>query len=63
MNSFNHYSLGRVAGIDQTPTSVAYEELLLRPLPGGPLTWARATQEPRAGRSRAVGPSKTTGSP
>jgi alpha-L-rhamnosidase len=53
MNSFNHYSLGsvgdwlygRVAGIDQTPASVAYRELLLRPLPGGRLTWARAQQE------------------
>jgi alpha-L-rhamnosidase len=53
MNSFNHYSLGsvgdwlygRVAGIEQTPGSVAYRELLLRPLPGGRLTWARAEQE------------------
>ena len=52
MNSFNHYSLGsvgdwlfgRVAGIDQTAESVAYRELLLRPTPGGRLTWARATQ-------------------
>ena len=58
MNSFNHYSLGsvgdwlygRVAGIDQTPTSVAYGELLLRPLPGGRLTWARAEQETARGR-------------
>jgi alpha-L-rhamnosidase len=53
MNSFNHYSLGsigdwlfgRVAGIDQTAGSVAYRELLLRPLPGGRLEWARAEQE------------------
>ena len=53
MNSFNHYSLGsvgdwlygRVAGIDQTPGSVAYRELLLRPTPGERLTWARAQQE------------------
>ncbi|MEV7098762.1 family 78 glycoside hydrolase catalytic domain [Amycolatopsis sp. NPDC051045] len=58
MNSFNHYSLGsvgdwlfgRVAGIDQTPDSVAYAELLLRPLPGGSLTWARAEQETARGR-------------
>jgi alpha-L-rhamnosidase len=58
MNSFNHYSLGsvgdwlfgRVAGIDQTPESVAYSELLLRPLPGGTLTWARAEQETVRGR-------------
>jgi alpha-L-rhamnosidase len=58
MNSFNHYSLGsvgdwlfgRVAGIDQTPESVAYRELLFRPLPGGRLTWARAEQETARGR-------------
>lgn len=58
MNSFNHYSLGsvgdwlfgRVAGIDQAPGSVAYRELLLRPLPGGELTWARAEQETPRGR-------------
>ncbi len=58
MNSFNHYSLGsvgdwlygRVAGIDQTAESVAYQELLLRPLPGGTLTWARAEQETARGR-------------
>jgi alpha-L-rhamnosidase len=58
MNSFNHYSLGSVgdwlygyvAGIDQTPDSVAYRELLLRPRPGGALTWARAEQETARGR-------------
>lgn len=57
MNSFNHYSLGsvgdwlfgRVAGIDQTSTSVAYSELLLRPRPGGRLTWARAEQDTARG--------------
>jgi len=53
MNSFNHYSLGsvgdwlygRVAGIDQTPGSVAYRELLLRPTPDERMSWARARQE------------------
>ena len=53
MNSFNHYSLGsigewlfsHVAGLDQAPGSVAYRELLLRPRPGGRLTWARAEQD------------------
>ncbi|MFF5081784.1 family 78 glycoside hydrolase catalytic domain [Actinoplanes sp. NPDC000266] len=57
MNSFNHYSLGsvgdwlygRVAGIGQAPGSIAYKELLLRPLPGGKLTWARAEQETARG--------------
>jgi len=57
MNSFNHYSLdsvgdwlyGQVAGIDQTPDSVAYRDLLLRPRPGGTLTWARAEQDTARG--------------
>ncbi len=57
MNSFNHYSLGsigdwlfgRVAGIDQTPQSSAYSEPLLRPTPGGRLTWAKASQETARG--------------
>jgi alpha-L-rhamnosidase len=57
MNSFNHYSLGSVgdwlfggvAGIDQTPSSVAYRELLLRPRPGGRLSWARAEQDTARG--------------
>jgi len=58
MNSFNHYSLGsvgdwlfgRVAGIGQAPGSVAYRDLLLRPLPGGRLDWAWAEQETARGR-------------
>lgn len=58
MNSFNHYSLGsigdwlfgRVAGIDQAPRSVGFRELLLRPLPGGTLTWAQAEQETVRGK-------------
>jgi alpha-L-rhamnosidase len=57
MNSFNHYSLGsigdwlfgHVAGIGQTPSSVAYRDLLLRPTPGGKLAWARAEQETARG--------------
>ncbi|MFF2999488.1 family 78 glycoside hydrolase catalytic domain [Streptomyces sp. NPDC057950] len=57
MNFFNHYSLGsvgdwlfgRVAGIDQTPSSVAYSELLLRPQPEGRLTWAHAEQDTARG--------------
>jgi alpha-L-rhamnosidase len=59
MNSLNHYSLGsvgdwlygRVAGIDQTPGSIAYRELLLRPTPGGRLSWARAEQETARGKA------------
>ena len=60
MNSFNHYALGSigewlyggVAGIDQAPDSVAYRELVIRPLPGE-LTWARASYESVRGRHRA----------
>ncbi|MFI7545077.1 alpha-L-rhamnosidase C-terminal domain-containing protein [Actinoplanes sp. NPDC049599] len=40
---------GRVGGIGRTPSSVAYRELLLRPTPGGRLTWARAEQETARG--------------
>jgi len=47
--SIGDWLFGRVAGIDQTPRSVAYRELLLRPLPGGRLTWARAEQETARG--------------
>jgi len=58
MNSFNHYSLGSigdwlyggVAGIDQTPDSVGFRELALRPTVGGRLTWAKASQETIRGR-------------
>lgn len=57
MNSFNHYSLGAVgdwlygdvAGIGQTPESVAYSELLIRPYPGRMGT-AGAVQETARGR-------------
>lgn len=58
MNSFNHYSLGsvgawlyrHVAGIDQTPDSVGYADLVLAPRPGGELTWASAAYESVRGR-------------
>ncbi len=57
MNSFNHYAFGSVgewlyggiAGIGQAPDSVAYRELVIRPLPGD-LTWARASYESVRGR-------------
>lgn len=50
MNSFNHYALGSVgewlyrsvAGIGQAPGSAGYAEPVIRPVPGGRLTWARA---------------------
>jgi alpha-L-rhamnosidase len=51
MNSFNHYSLGSVGewlyrfvlGIDQQPGTAGFGALLLRPHPGGQLTWARGS--------------------
>ncbi len=50
MNSFNHYSLGSVgewlyasvAGIDLDPAEPGFGRLLLRPRPGGSVTWAKA---------------------
>jgi len=51
MNSFNHYSLGSlgewlyrtVAGIDLDPARPGFAHVVVRPRPGGGLTWARAT--------------------
>jgi alpha-L-rhamnosidase len=53
MNSFNHYSLGSVGewlyrfvlGIDQEPDTDGFGRLLVRPHPGGTLTWARGTYQ------------------
>jgi alpha-L-rhamnosidase len=50
MNSFNHYALGAVgewlydgvAGIGQR--TAAYRDIVISPVPGGTLTWARARQ-------------------
>lgn len=49
MNSFNHYSLGSVGewlyrfvlGIELAPEAVGFNRLVLRPHPGGSLTFAR----------------------
>jgi alpha-L-rhamnosidase len=51
MNSFNHYALGSVGewlyrfalGIDQEPGTAGFGRLLVRPHPGGTLTWARGS--------------------
>ncbi len=66
MNSFNHYSLGSVgewlyryvAGIDVDPARPGYEHILIRPCPGGGLTYARAAYDSVRGRivsARRVG--------
>lgn len=52
-NSFNHYAFGAVgewlmrfvAGIDVDPQQPGYEHILIRPRPGGGLTYARGTYE------------------
>ena len=51
MNSFNHYSLGSVgewmyetvAGIGLDPEKPGYEHILIHPVPGGDLKWAKAS--------------------
>lgn len=58
MNSFNHYSLGSVgewmantvAGIDLDPQNPAYKHIILRPRPGGGLTFAKAAYDSIQGR-------------
>ena len=55
MTSFNHYALGAVAdwmhrvigGI--APLEPGYARVLVAPLPGGGLTWARASRAPGTG--------------
>jgi alpha-L-rhamnosidase len=58
MNSFNHYALGAVGewlyrfvlGIEQAPESAGFGRLVVRPHPGGELTWARGSYESVRGR-------------
>jgi alpha-L-rhamnosidase len=58
MNSFNHYSLGSVgewlyryvAGIDLDPQTAGYGRVVIRPHPGGGLSWARGEYDSVRGR-------------
>lgn len=58
MNSFNHYAFGAVgqwlfstvAGIDTGPQQPGFRHIIIRPQPGGDLTWARATYESIRGK-------------
>jgi hypothetical protein len=51
MNSFNHYAFGAVgewlfhtvAGIDTDPQQPGFRRILIRPQPGGGITWAKAS--------------------
>ncbi len=53
MNSFNHYAYGAigdwlyqvVAGIDVDEQAPGYARIVLKPQPGGGLTWAKATYQ------------------
>ncbi len=53
MNSFNHYSLGSVgewlyrtvAGIDTDPDQPGYKHIVMHPIPGGGLTFAKANYD------------------
>ncbi|MFL6215042.1 MAG: glycoside hydrolase family 78 protein [Blastocatellia bacterium] len=58
MNSFNHYAIGAVGewmarvilGINNDDARPAYEHFVLRPYPGGGLTWARGHYDSIRGR-------------
>jgi len=58
MNSFNHYAYGAigewlyasVAGIDLDAAKPGYKHIIIRPQPGGGLTWARGELLSRYGR-------------
>jgi len=51
MNSFNHYAFGAIGewmyeniiGIQPDPDSPGFRHFILKPLPGGSLTWARGS--------------------
>ena len=51
MNSFNHYAFGAVGewmyehilGIKQEEASVGFRKFILKPIPGGTLTWAKGS--------------------
>lgn len=58
MNSFNHYAFGSVgewlyaniAGIDSDPTGPGFKKILIRPTPGGGISWTKARYDSVRGR-------------
>jgi alpha-L-rhamnosidase len=60
MTSFNHYALGAIADwLHRTvaglaPAAPGYRRLLVRPRPGGGLTWAKAAHETPHGRAEVA---------
>lgn len=61
MNSFNHYAYGaignwlytQVGGLQADPVIPAYRKIIIRPVPGGGLTWARTEHESMFGPIRS----------
>ncbi|AIQ70091.1 family 78 glycoside hydrolase catalytic domain [Paenibacillus graminis] len=61
MNSFNHYAYGaigdflyrHIAGIELDEAHPGYKEFVIKPQPGGDLTWAAAALETVYGRIRS----------
>jgi len=61
MNSFNHYAFGAVGewmienilGIQSDPHSPGFKHFILKPLPGGTLTWAKGSYEAITGKIEA----------
>ena len=62
MNSFNHYALGAVgdwlyryvAGLGLDERAPGYGHLVIRPRPGGTLTWASAELDTPRGRAASA---------
>lgn len=60
MNSFNHYAIGAVGewmyrvigGLNPDPDAPGWKHFLIKPIPGGGLTWAQAAYESIRGRIR-----------
>ncbi len=58
MNSFNHYAIGAVGewmyrtilGISPDEAQPGYAHIILRPVPGGGLSWARGSYDSIRGR-------------
>jgi alpha-L-rhamnosidase len=62
MNSFNHYAYGAIGewmystitGIGFDPAEPGYKHIIIRPQPGGGLSWARGELETRYGTVRSA---------
>ncbi|MDR1704654.1 MAG: glycoside hydrolase family 78 protein, partial [Clostridiales bacterium] len=58
MNSFNHYAYGSIGeflyrvigGVDTDGESTGYKKIIIKPRPGGGLTWAKASVETPYGK-------------